>query len=127
MSEAKHMAKQMNPSTQSGTQELKKKLAKNSAQLEELKQELIIEAALEKVRAASMTMHQSNDLQEVVKVMYEQLVPLKLSEYGIAIIIFKEESHTIEFWFADYLQSNHVTSYQIKGRKNHIIRKRNTT
>lgn len=52
-------------SLQSKVAELEKKLAKNNWQLE-------IEAALERVRARAMGMHNSNELSVVLSVLFEQ-------------------------------------------------------
>jgi hypothetical protein len=49
--------------------ELKKELALNNRELE-------IEAALERIRSRSMAMHKSDELMEVIQLVYEQLVRL---------------------------------------------------
>ncbi len=70
-------------------------LQKAEAQTREAK----IETALEKVRSHSLAMHKSNELQEVVKVVFEKLKELGLSfDGGAGIQLFTENSKDSVLW-----------------------------
>jgi signal transduction histidine kinase len=62
-----------------------------------------IEAALEKVRSRSLAMHHSDELQEVVAVVFEKLKQLgfEMDEAAAMILIFSEGSHGHIQWIAD--------------------------
>src|SRR6266498_2093771 len=85
-----------------------------NAQIEALEKELAvknreleIEAALEKVRSRSLAMHNSNELREVVGVVFDKLNELDfaLEEGAAVIIIFLEGSRDHIQWIADPRQS----------------------
>ncbi len=57
-----------------------------------------IEAALERVRAASMAMHKSEDLRKVVQVVMNQLEQLEILVDGTAIHIFKAGTKDFGIW-----------------------------
>jgi len=59
-----------------------------------------IEAALERVRSRSLAMHKSDELQEVVTVVFKQLQELGISVDGVSICTFIEGSKDIIFWTA---------------------------
>ncbi len=59
-----------------------------------------IEAAIERVRSRSMAMHKSEELNEVVSELYQQIQSLEFSDYGCTIIICKLESEVMEHWYA---------------------------
>ena len=67
---------------------------------EEQAREAQIEAALERVRAASMAMHKSEDLSKVVKVLFTQFQELNIEIVGAYIGIFHLEEHYVETWFS---------------------------
>jgi serine phosphatase RsbU (regulator of sigma subunit) len=59
-----------------------------------------IEAALERLRSRTMAMHYSNELAEVIKLLYDQLKVLDL-EIDVCIInIFKEDSRDFYLWIS---------------------------
>ena len=82
-----------------------------------------IEVALERVRSTSMAMQETSDLMEVVQVMQSQLIALNVSEEGVSVVLCKKDKNELEYWFADSLGTDHLSSYTIKGRKNYYIRK----
>ncbi len=59
-----------------------------------------IEAALERVRAASMAMHKTDELAKVVEVLFEQFSDLKLDFYQVWINIFHIEKGISNCWFS---------------------------
>ena len=61
-----------------------------------------IEVALERIRAASLAMHKTEDLKEVVKVLFEEMQGLSV-EMGfgsVSIYIFSEGTRNIDQWIA---------------------------
>ncbi|SDB19724.1 His Kinase A (phospho-acceptor) domain-containing protein [Flavobacteriaceae bacterium MAR_2010_188] len=72
-------------------------LKKAEAQAREAK----IEAALERVRSRSMAMHQSDEIGEVAKVLFEQLTGLGGELWGTGFAFCKKNSTEDEFWFVN--------------------------
>ena len=60
-----------------------------------------IEAALERIRAKTMAMHESAQLAETAKVFFEQFDLLGQIPDRMSIGIFKEESNKLELWVTD--------------------------
>lgn len=75
---------------QSKVTELEKKLAKNNRQLE-------IEAALERVRAKAMGMHNSNELSDVLSVLFEQYDILGISPVFSHLTLFDLENNKFSY------------------------------
>ncbi len=75
-------------------------LQKAEAQAREAK----IEAALERVRASSMAMHDSGELEKVVKTLSDKLIDLGLSLDGALIFFFEKEKRRFYLWIA----TNHL-------------------
>jgi signal transduction histidine kinase/plasmid maintenance system antidote protein VapI len=63
-------------------------------------QEARIEAALERVRAASMAMHKTDELAQVVMVLFQQFSELELDFYQVWINIFIIEEGYSNCWFS---------------------------
>ncbi len=63
-----------------------------------------IEAALETVRASSMAMHHSEELEKVVKTLSDKLIDLGLSLDGAFIFFFEKEKRSFHLWIA----TNHL-------------------
>ncbi len=82
-----------------------------------------IQLALERVRARTMAMHESEELAEVVNLLYSQLISLDVSTIGIDIAIFQPDADVIEYWQADFWTTDHLRSYKVAGRNNPVIRK----
>ena len=81
-------------------------------QAEEQAREAQIEAALERVRAASLAMHRSDELQNLINVIFEQIVDLGIQANSCSLNIYKERSRDFNAWIAtpedDYPQKIHV-------------------
>ncbi|MGB5262896.1 MAG: ATP-binding protein, partial [Lutimonas sp.] len=60
-----------------------------------------IEAALERVRSRSMGMHQSEELKEVVKVIFDQLALLNINAEHAGIVVDYEPKKDWHFWIAE--------------------------
>jgi signal transduction histidine kinase len=61
--------------------------------------EATIEAALEKIRSRSLGMHQSHELNDVVKILFEKLKELDLPfDGGAGLFLFSEGSRDTSFW-----------------------------
>ncbi|MCB0664229.1 MAG: GHKL domain-containing protein [Saprospiraceae bacterium] len=65
---------------------------------EEQAREAQIEAALERVRARTMGMHKSDELKEVVAVLYKEIDVLGLSAFGFELVLVKPEDDILEYW-----------------------------
>src|SRR5262245_13711410 len=85
----------------------KKDLSKRTAKLEKelatRDHQLKIEAALEKVRSRSLTMHKSEELKEVVAVLFQQLQELEFGvDKGAAVVMtYSQASKDHTQWIAD--------------------------
>jgi len=104
------MKKQKQESTEKSVGELKVLLEQKSAELELKNRELEIEAALEKVRSRSLAMHKSDELQEVITVINQQLNEIGIKADHVTINIPKLEANQFELWTAtsDYAYSQKV-------------------
>ncbi|MBK8518544.1 MAG: nuclear transport factor 2 family protein [Saprospiraceae bacterium] len=72
-------------------------LKKAEAQAREAK----IEAALERVRARTMAMHKSDELKEVIQVVYDQFVHLNIHIEHTGFILDYKERDDMHIWLAD--------------------------
>ena len=82
----------------------KSEIEKLKLLLEQKGHELEIEAALERVRAKTMAMHKSEELQEVVVELYAQLEPLGLAELGCELVLCDEKNQLLEYWHTNPVQ-----------------------
>ena len=80
------------------SQQLETLLQQQAVKIAQLEKAQVIEWALERVRSASMTMQNSNDLAEVVAIMYRELESLELSALGFELILFKPKNNLLEYW-----------------------------
>src|SRR4249920_1870775 len=62
--------------------------------------ELEIETALEKVRSRSLAMYHSDELQQVIASLFDQLVGLGLVFDGVLIFLFDKEKRNTQHWIA---------------------------
>jgi signal transduction histidine kinase len=86
-----------------------------------------IEAALEKVRSRSMAMHKSEELKEVIQLVYDQMLHLKMPVEHTGFIIDYKQRDDMHIWLADmnstpvevsfpYFDAPHWNSY-IEAKK----------
>ncbi|MBK8496742.1 MAG: hypothetical protein IPL50_18445 [Chitinophagaceae bacterium] len=68
-----------------------------------------IEAALERVRSRSMAMHKSEELKEVIQVVYDQFVQLNLPVEHAGFIMDYKERDDMHIWLAD----QHAVPFQV--------------
>ncbi len=61
-----------------------------------------IELALEKVRSRSMAMHKSDELKEVIQVVYDQFVQLQVPIDHAGFILDYKENEDMHIWLADH-------------------------
>jgi|GEM_PF-177360 len=92
-------------------------LQKAEAQAREAK----IEAALEKVRNRSLTMHKSDELQAVVNEVFERLRSLDIDMNVASIFIFKESSKDWEQWVASP-DTDYSTHFHLPYTDNEIFK-----
>lgn len=84
--------------------ELRDAIKRRTVELEHKSRELEIEAALERVRSRSMAMHQSEELAEVIQVVYDQLLGLKIPVDHAGFILDYKERDDMHIWLADHQQ-----------------------
>ncbi|WP_198669830.1 ATP-binding protein [Cognataquiflexum aquatile] len=65
-----------------------------------------IEAALERVRSRSLAMHNSEELREVVSVLYDQMESFGFARGGCELILCNEKSGYLEYWHTNPVQSS---------------------
>jgi signal transduction histidine kinase/ketosteroid isomerase-like protein len=73
-----------------------------------------IEAALERVRSRTMAMHRSDELREVVSVLYEQLTQLGFGSGGANIALMDPESGDTQWWMSGFGLDEFPDSYLVK-------------
>jgi signal transduction histidine kinase len=77
--------------------ELRDAVKRHTADLENKNRELEIEAALERVRAAAMAMHQSDELPDMLSVLFDQFDILGINPSFTHLTLFDEISETFSF------------------------------
>jgi signal transduction histidine kinase len=80
--------------------ELQRIVAEKTAELNGKNRELEIEAALERVRAGAMSMRHSEELSELISVVFKELTKLDLTLTRCTIIIFDPETNGCLWWMA---------------------------
>ena len=80
--------------------ELRDAVKRRTIELEEKNHELVIEAALERVRARAMAMQNSDELAELVSTVFQELTRLDFSLTSCIIWIHNSEPSTNELWIA---------------------------
>jgi signal transduction histidine kinase len=81
--------------------ELRDAIKRRTIELENKNRELEIEAALDKVRSRSLTMHNSNELKDVIAIVFEKLKELGLVFDGTGIFLFKDDVKDFVLWVAN--------------------------
>jgi signal transduction histidine kinase/ketosteroid isomerase-like protein len=81
--------------------ELKEAIKRRTIELESKNRELEVETALERVRARTMGMHKSDELKEVVKVIFDQLAQLNINAEHAGIVVDYEPKKDWHFWVAE--------------------------
>jgi signal transduction histidine kinase len=79
--------------------ELEKLLQEKAADLDQKNRELKIEAALERVRSRSMTMHRSEELSDVIRIVSSQLQLLGFKFDNVSFVL-SSTSEDYDFWFS---------------------------
>jgi signal transduction histidine kinase len=103
------MKKKKDANTSKGKEELKKELKKKNSALERLKKQskaeakqharaIQVETALEKVRATTMAMQKADELNEVIKLIYEQLAQLEFQMDSAGFVVDYKESNDLNAW-----------------------------
>jgi signal transduction histidine kinase/endonuclease IV len=76
-----------------------------------------IEAALERVRSKTMAMHKSEEMREVVAVLYKEVGDLGISDWGCNIQVFNQVDNTIEIWLSEDENKVFDRSFFFRGEK----------
>ncbi|GAA4399170.1 hypothetical protein GCM10023187_10610 [Nibrella viscosa] len=82
---------------------LEDKVAERTAELEAKNRELVIEAALERVRSRTMAMYKSTELAEVATLLYQQIQQLGGIPDRFSIGVFDEPNGVAEVWPTDQI------------------------
>ncbi|MCX6219938.1 MAG: ATP-binding protein [Bacteroidia bacterium] len=110
------MKEQKQVSMGKSIKELNALLIQQTAELALKNRELEIEAALERVRSRSLAMHKSDELQEVITVVLEQLQKLGIKPETAYISINYEDTRDFDMWFAApgivYAQKIHIPYFK---------------
>ncbi|HKL40421.1 MAG TPA: nuclear transport factor 2 family protein, partial [Cryomorphaceae bacterium] len=83
---------------------LREAIGRRTVELEQKSRELEIEAALERVRSRSMAMQQSEELAEVIQVVYDEFVGLNILVDHAGFILDYKERDDMHIWLADHQQ-----------------------
>ncbi len=81
--------------------ELQKLVDEKTEDLSKKNRELEIEAALERVRARTMAMHNSEELAETAAILFQQMTELGVTPERINICLIKEADNILEVWATD--------------------------
>ncbi len=81
--------------------ELQKLVDEKTEDLSKKNRELEIEAALERVRARTMAMHNSDELAETAAILFQQMTALGVTPERINICLIKEADNILEVWATD--------------------------
>jgi signal transduction histidine kinase/ketosteroid isomerase-like protein len=82
--------------------QLREAIKRRTIELENKTRELEIEAALEKVRSASLAMQNSGQIREIVKVVFEKLKELKFAiDGGVFVGTIPKNSDHVNYWIGD--------------------------
>jgi len=81
-----------------------------------------IEAALERVRSRSLAMHESDELNEVIAVLYEQMQLLRVGDWGCSLNIYNETENYFEIWLSTDAQRISPQSFRIEGQGHQLIK-----
>jgi len=82
-------------------EELQKLVSEKTAELNRKNQELMIEACLERVRARAMAMQHSDELAELVSIVFRELTGLEFPVTSCIIWINNPATSTEELWVAN--------------------------
>ena len=93
--------KKIDETTIAGTEaDWRSELDKKNAAIQRLERELQIEAALEQVRARTMAMQRSEELQDTAKVLFEQILSLGVPSSGCGFNIWDDDRQSATAWMA---------------------------
>jgi hypothetical protein len=95
-------------------EKLQQLVDQQTADLQQKNRELQIEAALERVRARAMAMQHSNELAELVSLVFTELVKLDFSLTRCYIYIIDPDAHSLEAWTFNTEIGGIPTSFRIQ-------------
>ena len=90
---------------------------KEISELAPLKQQLKVEAALERVRARSMDMQHSEELNEVIGIVFKELTILELPLTRIGLWIIDKETESARIWMANPEGKSGLNSFFLPNNK----------
>jgi signal transduction histidine kinase/ketosteroid isomerase-like protein len=80
---------------------LREAIKRRTIELEYKNRELEIETSLERVRSRSLAMQKSEELQEVIKIVYQQLIQLHIKLDHAGFVVDYAQGRDWHFWIAD--------------------------
>lgn len=84
---------------------LREAIRRRTLELEQKNRELEIEAALDKVRSVSIGMQNSDQLADVVGIMYRELHALRFANVACELILCNEQNEQLQYWSATTIES----------------------
>ncbi len=88
---------------------------------EEQAREAEIQLALERIRARSMAMQSSEELREVIQVMYNQVSKLRIANRGCFLMIFDEARGNIQGWLSELAQAEFAKPFDFTHKDHEVI------
>jgi predicted TIM-barrel fold metal-dependent hydrolase len=116
------MKKQSGTAPMSNNAELKQLLLDKEIELRDAKRQLEVEVALEKVRSLTMVMKRSDDLSDIILIVYKELRKLDIALTRTLIWLFNENPDMFEVWMAD--TEADTTPFVMKQEVEHPYHKR---
>jgi signal transduction histidine kinase len=94
------MKKKKHPTPSLRKDELQKQLKRKDSAVERMKRELKIEAALEKVRARTMAMQKSDELQDAAIILFQQIKSLGVQTGSCGFNIWEKDEKAATVWMS---------------------------
>jgi len=82
-----------------------------------------IQLALERIRARAMAMQSSEELREVVQIMYSQVGKLEIAKWGCLLLIFDKAKEHIQGWFSEIVNAQYAKPFDFENKDHEVIRK----
>jgi hypothetical protein len=94
---------------------LERQVEARTAELSHKNQELVVEAALERVRSRSLAMHSSEELKQVITLVFNQLnqLDIAITDGSAVIALLSEGSRDLIHWTANPDRISEATSFRL--------------
>ncbi len=98
-------------------QQLREAVKRRTKELEDKNRELEIEAALERVRSRALSMHHSEELSQLVSILFDELVKLDLVLARCIIWILNTDDRSARIWIANIEDRKTPESFRVPPLK----------